>query len=333
MKRLISLFAFLAIFVVNLNGCSYKQNNDDKTVLILANLQKEDYPTSVACDKFAQLVNKKTNGKVVIETYHNGQLGEEDSVVNQVKAGVIDFARVSTSALTKFDDNLNAFQFPFIFKDENSMWKVLESDLGDKFLNSSSLKQNGVEGLTWYTGGSRNFYNSKKEIKNADDLKGMKIRVQSTDGMNALIKSMGAEPVSVAFSDLYSSIENGDIDGAENNWPSYISTDNYKVAKYITVDQHTAIPEMIIVSNRTMAQLSDEDQKIIRECAVESTKTQKEVWNKYEKDSMKTAENAGCVITYLNDDQSSSFKKIGSDVSNKQGAKYKDVLKQIKDMQ
>lgn len=331
MLKKISTLVFIVTItaiIMLLSACS----NGDKTqkiILRLANNHAEGYPTSIACDEFAKLVKERTNGRIKIKVYHGAELGEEKSTIEQVQVGGIDFARVSISPLAEIEDSFNALQLPYLYRDEEHMWKVLNGEIGENFLNSDKLKGKSIIGLNWYSGGSRNFYNTKKEIKTPHDLKGLKIRVQESMLMMGLIAAMGAEPTPMTFEEVYSGLQTGRIDGAENNLPSYVSTSHYKVAKYITFDQHTRVPEMIIASTKTMDSLSKEDQEIIKQAAKESTQKQLVLWKAYEKETKQKAKESGCVITYLDEEQSAAFKAAVADLNKIEGAKYTEIIDAI----
>ncbi|WP_158741794.1 TRAP transporter substrate-binding protein [Defluviitalea raffinosedens] len=312
-----------------LSGCSKLTSSKEVTRLFLANNNAEGYPTSVACDEFARLVKERTNGRIIIETYHNSVLADEPSCIEQIQVGGIDFARVGVATLAKYDDSLNALQLPYLYRDEEHMWNVLNGEIGQSFLNSETLKEKGIMGLAWYTGGSRNFYNTHKEIHTPEDLVGMKVRVLESKLNMGMVSAMGGEPKPMNFADVYNALEKGTLDAAENNWASYISSSHYKVAKYITVDEHLRIPEIIIASKKSMEKLSEEDQKIIAECAKESTDTQLKLWKNYEEESVKTAEEAGCHITYLTADQVSLFQKSVENLYETEAATYKDIIDAI----
>lgn len=326
-KKIIALLLLVTISLA-LSACRNTQKTQNVT-LRLANNHEEGYPTSVACDEFAKLVKERTNGRITIETYHGAVLGEERSTIEQVRVGGIDFARVSISMLAEFEESLNALQLPYLYRDEEHMWKVLNGEIGEGFLNSEKMKEKGIVGLNWYSGGSRNFYNNKKEIKTPADLKGLKIRVQQSSLMMGLVSAMGANPIPLAFEEVYSAFQTGVIDGAENNWPSFISTSHYEVAQYITMDEHTRVPEMIIASTKTMEKLSSQDQEIIKQAAKESTQKQLELWKAYEKEAQQKAKAAGCTITYLDKGQVEAFQAAVANLNKVEGAKYAEVLKAI----
>lgn len=327
-KKLLSiLLVFTMIFA--LPGCG---KGDDATVLIMSDVQEGDHPTAKACDKFAELVEQKTHGRVKIEVYHGTLLGTEAQQIAQVTVGGIDFARVSSSVASTYYDDLKALQALYLYDSEDSMWKVMDGSLGTEMLQAKELQDKNIDGLCWFSGGARNFYNNKKVVTKPSDLKGLTLRV-NTNSMFSLLDACGSKGVNVSYNDIYNSITAGVVDGAENNWPSYISTKHYEVAKYITVDEHTRIPEMIIASSSAMKSLSQEDQKIVRECAVEVSKMQRQWMKEYDEKAIKTAEEAGCTITRLSESEVAEFQKVAAPVNAQVSAKYTDIISKIKNAQ
>jgi tripartite ATP-independent transporter DctP family solute receptor len=270
-----------------------------------ADNQPEDYPTTVAARRFADLVFERTNGRIKIEVYGGAQLGDEKSVIEQLQFGGIDFCRVSASPLAEFSPSLNVLQMPYLYRDEAHMWKVLDGQIGQDFLNS--LDDAGFIGLSWYGSGSRSFYNSLRPINTLEDLAGLKIRVQENDLMMGMVKALGANPTPMAYGEVYGALQTGTIDGAENNWPSYESTSHYEVAKYYVLDQHTRVPEPQLMSKVTANKLSAEDLAIIKECAKESALYQRELWTEREKVSEEKVRAAGNVITELSPEEMAKF--------------------------
>ena len=160
--------------------------------------------------------------------------------MNSFQFGGVDFARVSLSPLAEFVPKLNVLQMPYLYTGREHMWKVLEGPIGTDFMNS--FGGSSLVPLSWYDAGARNFYSTAGPIESLDDMKGLKIRVQESELMMDTIQALGATPVPMAFGDVYSGLQTGEIDGAENNWPSYESTRHYEVAKYFTLDEHTRVP-------------------------------------------------------------------------------------------
>jgi len=278
---LIALIALVAIGAVWSRGQQDQAAGEEPIVLRLAETHGADYPTTQGDYEFARLVEERTNGRIKIEVYPGSQLGEERAVIEQVQFGAIDFTRVSISPLAAFSPNFNALQMPYLYRSPDHMWEVLNSSIGDEFLDS--LEPAGFVGLSWFDSGARSFYNSVRPIKSVADLNGLKIRVQESDLMVGLVEALGAVATPMPFGEVYSAIQTGVIDGAENNWPSYYSTSHYEVAQYYTLDEHTRVPEITIASKISMDKLSAEDQAIIKQAAKDSMPFQIKAWADYEK--------------------------------------------------
>lgn len=332
-KIKLKMFLFL-ILLSTLAGCSKNSttdissndNVDDLVVLRLADNHAKDYPTVKADEKFADLVFERTNGKIRIDVYPEGALGDEESVIEQVRFGVIDLARVSISPLVEVDEKIGVLALPYLYRDRGHMFEVLDSPLGDEF--RESLMSNELYGLAWYDAGARNFYNPTKEIRSPDDLKYLSIRVQESDLMKDYITNLGARPVPMVFSEVLGALQTGVINGAENNWPSYISTSHYKVAKYITVDEHIRIPELIIINKRVYSRLTAEQQQIIEECAKEAAIYQREEMIKEEKKAINIAIENGNVITELTSEELEKFKALALPIYEK-FADQKEIIEKI----
>ncbi len=275
---LVLLLVFLA---AGLCWGAAAEEADELIVLRLAETHGADYPTTQGDYEFARLVEERTDGRIKIEVYPGSQLGEERAVIEQVQFGAIDFTRVSISPLAAFASDFNALQMPYLYRSPAHMWEVLNSEIGDEFLGS--LEPAGFVGLSWFDSGARSFYNSVRPIKTVADLAGLKIRVQESALMVGLVEALGAVATPMPFGEVYSAIQTGVIDGAENNWPSYYSTSHYEVAGYYTLDEHTRVPEITIASKITMDKLSAADQEIIKQAAKDSMAFQIKAWADYEK--------------------------------------------------
>ncbi|NLD98116.1 MAG: TRAP transporter substrate-binding protein, partial [Synergistaceae bacterium] len=290
-----------------------------------------DYPTTKGNYEFARLVEERTGGRIKIEVYHSSQLGQEKAVIEGVQFGAIDFTRVSISPLSAFAPAFDALQMPYLYRGEEHMWKVLNGSIGEEFL--ASLEPANFVGLAWYDSGARNFYNSKKEIKSVADLKGMKIRVQESQLMMGLVSALGAVPTPMPFGEVYSALQTGVIDGAENNWPSYFSTSHYEVAKYFTLDGHTRVPEILIASKISMDKLSKEDQEIIKQAAKDSMPYQIKLWKEFEKVSEEKVRAAGSIITELTPEAVVEFQNAMQPMYDALSPELQEVVKKIRDVQ
>ncbi len=315
------------------SGENTGSKDDGKAELVLryAENQPQDYPTTQAAYKFADLVNEKTNGRVKIEVYYGATLGDEKTVIEQLQFGGIDFTRVSLSPLAEFDKKLNVLQMPYLYTDADQMWRVLDGEIGDEFL--AGMEGTGMTGLSWFDAGARNFYNSVREIKTLEDMKGLKIRVQESELMMDMIKALGAQATPMAYGEVYSSLQTGVIDGAENNWPSYESTSHYEVAKYFVMDGHTRVPEPQLVSDKTMEKLAALDPTfpdIIRECAKESAKVERELWAEKEAASEAKVREGGSVITELSPEEMKKFQDAMDPLYEKLSDEDKAMVERIK---
>jgi tripartite ATP-independent transporter DctP family solute receptor len=268
-------------------------------VMRLAETHPADYPTTLGDIRFADLVKERTNGRIQIEVYPSSQLGEEKAVIEQVQFGAIDFTRVSISPLSSFVPLFNALQLPYLYRSDDHMWKVLLGPIGKELL--ASLEPSGFIGIGWFEPGARNFYNSKRPVYKPEDLAGLKIRVQESELMVGLVQALGAVATPMPYGEVYSGLQTGVIDGAENNWPSYESTSHYEVAKYYTLDEHTRVPEIIIASKISMQKLSKEDQELIKQAALDAIPYQRQLWTEREKTSEAKVRAGGAVIIPVED--------------------------------
>jgi tripartite ATP-independent transporter DctP family solute receptor len=267
-------------------------------VMKLGETHAADYPTTMGDQRFADLVKERTNGRIIIEVYPAKQLGEEKAVIEQVQIGAIEFTRVSISPMAAFYKPFDALQMPYLYRDADHMWTVLNGPIGERFLGS--VEAANFVGLCYYDGGQRSFY-TKEPVKVPTDLRGMKIRVQQSPLMVGLVESFGAVAQPMPFGEVYSALQTGVIDGAENNFPSYDTTGHYEVAKYYIMDSHTRVPEILVASKIVFDKLSPEDQEIIKQAAKDSVEYQKRLWAEKVEVSRKKVEDAGCTITEVPD--------------------------------
>ncbi len=268
-------------------------------VLRLAETHPADYPTTKGDQKFADLVKERTNGRITIEVYPGSQLGQEKAAIEQVQFGAIDFTRVSLSVFASFCPQMDALQMPYLYRNVDHMWKVLNGQIGQDLL--ASVDSANFIGFGWFESGSRNFYNSKRPVEKPEDLVGLKIRVQESPLMVGLVNAFGAVATPMPYGEVYSALQTGVVDGAENNWPSYYSTSHYEVAKYFTLDEHTRVPEIIVGSKLSLAKISEADMAIIKQAAKDAVDYQRAEWAAYEKVSEEKIRAAGNTISKIDD--------------------------------
>ena len=299
-------------------------------VLRLAETQTETYPATMGAIEFARLVEERTDGRIKIEVFTGGQLGgDEQAILEQVQFGAIDFTRANFAPMTEFAPILNLLQMPYLFTDADHMHKVIDSEIGTELL--SSVEAGNFVGLALYDAGTRNFYNSVRPIKTVEDMKGLKIRTTQSQLIVDMVEALGASATPMAFGEVYSSLQTGVIDGAENNWVSYDQNSHYEVAKYIPLDGHTAPPEILVCSKMVFDKLSPEDQQILRECAKESELWEREKYDEIENKSMEHVIAEGSEVTELEDRE--GFVKAVEPLYEKYAGDYMDTLQAIIDMQ
>jgi tripartite ATP-independent transporter DctP family solute receptor len=260
----------------------------------VADTQEEDYPTVQALKFMDELVNQRTQGRHRVRVFHSRQLGEEKETIEQTRVGAIDLNRTNVAPLGSFVPEANVLALPFLFRSRDHLYKVLDGPVGTDLLTSFAAR--GFVGLTFYDSGARSIYNSVRPIRSLADLKGLRIRVQQSDLMIDMIKSLGAEPVAMPYGQVMTGLTTRLIDGAENNWPSYVSAGHYTAAKHYTLTEHTMSPEVLVMSRRAWESLSAEDQRIFRDAATESSRYMREQWRAWEQRARAQAQQAGNVI-------------------------------------
>lgn len=332
-KRKITMGVMVSALLAGtlLTGCGKDVSNnnsaDKKSVKYsfrLAETHPPDYPTTIGDKKFAELVNERTNGRIKIDVFPSSQLGEEKPVIEQVQLGAIEFTRVNASPLAEFNKQFSVLSLPYVFDSDKHLWSFLESEMGNKMLDN--LESSKMKGLAYYDSGARSFY-SRKPLKSMDDLKGLKIRVQQSKVNIDLIAALGASATPMPYGEVFSALQTGVIDAAENNYPSYYSSNHYQAAKHYILDKHQRTPEVLLISKITWDKLSEEDRKIIKQAALDSVKTQKETWAKFEKESEQKLRAAGITITEVQDVK--PWQEAVKPVVEKYGKEYKDVMDAI----
>jgi tripartite ATP-independent transporter DctP family solute receptor len=254
----------------------------------------EGYPTVVAVQKMGEMLEERTGGKLCIEVFHSAQLGQEKDTIEQTQFGVIDMNRVSLGPFNNIIEETQVPSLPFIFRSTDHMHRVMDGPVGQQILDAFS--DHDLVGLAFYDGGSRSFYNSQRPIRSIEDLAGMKFRVMQSDIFVDMVAALGANATPMPYGEVYSSIQTGVIDGAENNWPSYDSSGHFEVAKYYTLNQHLIVPEVLVMSKTSFDKLSAEEQEIVRQAARDSVPLMRELWQEREKVSEQRVRDAGVEI-------------------------------------
>jgi tripartite ATP-independent transporter DctP family solute receptor len=316
-------FKRIALVAVALGAFTLAVNA--QTVFKLAEIHPQGYPTELADEEFAKLVNKYTNGKYKIDVFPGGSIsGDEKVVIEQVKINAVSIARVSSGALGGFNAQLNVFSLPYLFDSSDHMWNFLLGSYGQKML--SDLAPSGFMGLCWYDGGARSFY-ANYPLNSINDLKGKKYRVQSNQLMIKMVEAMGASAVAMAAGQVFSAIQTGVIDGAENNAPSLISFNHYQVAKYYMLDEHLRLPEVLFMNIGAWNKLSKDDQAAFKKAAAETIAFQRKAWAAYEVEATNKIKAEGEIIVEVKD--KTPFQNAVKALVAEESPKYADSIKAI----
>ncbi|MER9400155.1 TRAP transporter substrate-binding protein [Mesorhizobium sp. M0615] len=268
-----------------------------QTVLRSADTHPDGYPTVEAVKYLGELIKERTAGRYSVEVYHSAQLGEEKDTIEQTQTGVIDLNRVSMGPFNGIVPETAVPSLPYMFRSVEHMRHVMDGPIGDEILKA--FETHDLVGLAFYDSGARSFYNTKKDITSIADLKGMKFRVIQSDVFVDMVNALGANATPMAYGEVYSALETGVIDGAENNWPSFESAKHYEVAKHYTVDQHQIVPEVLVISKSSWDRLTPEDQAIVKQAAKDSVVKMRELWDAQEKKSREIVEKAGVKVSEI----------------------------------
>ncbi len=303
---------------VLLTGCG---SGDDNHEWSLGETHPEGYPTTQADIWFADQMRERTNGRVDIQVMHGGQLGEEADVLEQVQLGAVEMTRVSTSPVSEIVDEFGVFALPYIFDDADHLWRFLEGDYAQGMLDD--VRDSGYVGLAYYEAGARNFYTTEEPVESPEDLDGQDIRVLPGTVNVEMVDSMGGSGVTMDYGEVYSSLENGTITGAENNEPSYVSSGHHETAEYYTRDAHQRIPEILLINADLFDSLSEDDQELVRQVAQESIAEQRELWDAEVEESIAEMEEAGVEVIDVDNEE---FQAVTENVRENYRDQYPEVL-------
>jgi tripartite ATP-independent transporter DctP family solute receptor len=291
----------------------------------------EDYPTVQALNFMDRLVAEKTQGRHRIRVFHSRQLGEEKETIEQTRAGAIDLNRTNVAPIGSFVPEANVLALPFLFRSVDHLYKVLDGPIGADIL--ASFDPYGFVGLAFYDSGARSIYNSVRPIQSLADLKGMRLRVQQSDLMMDMMRALGAEPIALPYGQVLTGLTTQLIDGAENNWPSYVTTNHFTAARYNTVTEHTMSPEVVLMSRRAWDSLSADERGIFREAARESSSFMRTQWHMSEESARAQARKAGNLI--ITDFDKKPFVDAMAEIYDKSlsEAKLKQLVQRIRQVE
>jgi tripartite ATP-independent transporter DctP family solute receptor len=301
-------------------------------VLRYADNQSDGYPTVEAAKYFAELVKERTDGKIEVMVFPDSVLGSETSVMEQMGYGGIDMSRFSVGTLTRYFPKLWTLQLPYLYTDNDHMWRVLDGEIGDMYLEEVSGK--GLIALAWYDAGARSVY-TRVPVSGIEDLQGMVIRVMENDMMSRTIELLGAEAVQIPYGDVYSALQKMRIDGAENNLPSYVFTGHYQAAPYFYQDEHFRLPEVVMMSVYAEQKIAAVDPSfvgVVRTCAVESGLYERILWQQEEERAYEKAIASGVVVTKPSEDALLYLRQIMEPLYQELDEIAQDIVRRIEDI-
>ena len=291
-KRFIVFFLLLSGFLLNL-ACRQVSKT---TVLKLAHGLDPSHPVHKAMEFMARRVEESSAGRMRIDIYPSEQLGSERECLELLQIGSLDMTKVSCSVLEGFVPSMSVLSLPFIFRDEDHRFKILEGEIGKKLLLDG--QKYWLRGLCYYDAGTRSFYTKNRPILIPDDLAGLKIRTQESQTSIRMVQALGGSPTPIAWGELYSALQQGVVDGAENNPPSFHLSRHYEVCKFYSLDEHTGVPDVLLISTKSWQDLSEEYKTILQNAAEDSALLQKKLWKEATKEAMEHVREAGVEILY-----------------------------------
>ena len=266
----------------------------------------QSHPVHKAMMFLAERAKEKSNGKLQISVYPSQQLGTERQCLELLQIGSLAMTKVSASVLEGFAPEFKVFSLPYIFRNDEHKFKVFEGDVGKELLTSP--EKYWLRGLCFYDAGSRSFYTKDKPINTPADLTGLKIRTQESATSVKLVNALGGSATPIAWGELYTALQQGVVDGAENNPPSFYLSHHYEVCKYYSLDEHTAVPDVLVISTIVWNDLSEQEKQWLQEAADESYEYEKKLWKESTIKSLKAVEAAGVKIIYP--DKTPFIKKV-----------------------
>lgn len=277
----------------------HRTTGSDVKRMKIAHTLPVSHPVHAGIEHLAERIASYSDGRLQLDIFPNGQLGSEPQTLEQVQAGSLDVAKVGGATLGSFIPVAKVFSLPYLFEDGDHYWEVLNGEIGQELLGELAIAGNGqpsgFRGLTYYDAGSRNFY-AKKPIESPADLKGMKIRVMNDPVAIDTMKAMGASPTPISWGELYTALQMGVVDGAENNPPSFVSSRHFEVCKEFTFDHHSRIPDVLIIAESTWNSLTEEEREWISQAAADSSEFQRRAWAEGVDEALEQMEAEGVTV-------------------------------------
>jgi tripartite ATP-independent transporter DctP family solute receptor len=314
LTRLLSI-----VFITSLFNCA--QITKTRTLKLAHGLDM-NHSVHKAMVFMGEELEKRSGGKMSLEIYPNQQLGTERQCLELLQIGSLDMTKVSSGTMENFAPKMKVLGLPFLFRDRAHSFKVLDGEIGKKLLVDG--EKYWLKGLGYYDAGSRSFYTKEKPVNTPEDLRGLKIRVMESVTAMEMVSSLGGSPTPISWGELYTSLQQGVVDGAENNPPSFYLSRHYEVCKFYSLDEHTVLPDVLIAGTHLWERLSAQERIWLQEAATESVKEQRKLWAISEAEALEEVEKAG--VTIIRPDKTLFSDKVGSIYEQYKSDKEMDQL-------
>jgi tripartite ATP-independent transporter DctP family solute receptor len=292
-KNTLWIYLFgLVVAGTMLSACS---RQDDTVVLKLAHVLDTGHSVHQGMVHMSERLEHYSDGKMRIDIYPSGQLGSERDTVELVQIGSLAMTKVSAAPLEAFVPAMQVFSIPYVFRDREHLFKALDSEVGKELLKSTEVAR--LKGMGYYDSGSRSFYMVDTPVETPDDIKGKKIRVMKSQTAVKMIAAMGGGATPISWGELYTALQQGVVDGAENNPPSFYLSGHYEVCKYYALDEHTSVPDMLLMSSRIWDSLDTQQQEWLQMAVDDSVTYQRELWRVSTEEALAAVEAAGVIVT------------------------------------
>jgi len=292
MKNKLKLFLTLLLFA-SFSGCT---NKGSHKVLKLAHGLDPTHPVHKGMVYMAERLAEKSDGQLTIDIYPSGQLGSEQQCVELLQIGSLAITKVSAAVMESFTPKYKALGLPYVFRSKEHSFKVFDGEIGKELLLGT--EEFWIRGLCFYDAGFRSFYTIDKPIITPDDLNGLKLRVMKSQSAMEMVRALGGSPTPISWGELYTALQSGVVDGAENNPPSLYTSHHYEVCKEYSLDEHTCVPDVLIISTKVWKTLTEQEQKWLQEAADESVPVQRKYWDESVEESLREVQKAGVTIHY-----------------------------------
>lgn len=315
----------LMLMILALSGCGPES---DVQILKMGHDLDRSTPVHKAMVHMGERLAELSDGTMRLDVYSNGQLGSERELIELLQIGSLAMTKVSASPMESFVPQMKVFSLPYVFRNHEHFWQVLDSDIGRGLLEAG--EKVGLRGLGYYDAGSRSFYTVDTPVRTPDDLAGLKIRVQESQTSMRMVRALGGSPTPISWGELYTALSQGVVDGAENNPPSFYLSKHYEVSNYYTLDEHTYVPDVVLISAYIWNNLDDQQQAWLQQAMDESVEYQKMLWAQATEDALKAVEEYGVEIIYP--DKSNFMEQVTEMHESYQGEPVYELVQRIKSM-